>query len=182
MLLGGDEFRRSQGGNNNAFCQNNATSWYNYDLAGRHGDILRLVQELVAFRLAHPAFRRPEFFTGNDADYNAIPDISWFDEAGKSPDWARIERRIAWRIDGSKADILADRDDNDFYLICNASTEACVFRIGAAPHGLRWFRVLDTSRDAPRDFLPPGEEEILVPQGAYAVAPRSFVMLLSKEA
>jgi isoamylase len=182
MLLGGDEFRRSQDGNNNAFCQNNATSWHNYELAERHGDILRLVEELIAFRLAHPAFRRPEFFTGSDADYNAIPDISWFDETGKSPDWGRIEHRIAWRIDGSKADILADRDDNDFYLICNAAAEACVFRIGAAPYGLCWYRVLDTSRDAPLDFLRPGEEEILVPQGAYAVAPRSFVLLLSKKA
>jgi glycogen operon protein len=180
MLLGGDEFRRSQGGNNNAFCQNNETSWYDFGLCQRNADVHRLVRELIAFRLRHPAFRRPEFFTGKDADYNATPDITWFDEEGRSPDWARIERRIAWRIDGSKADILADRDDNDFYLICNASTDPCVFRIGSAFVGRVWARVIDTAKESPADFLPAGEEEILAPQTAYPAAPHSFIVLMSK--
>jgi glycogen operon protein len=180
MLLGGDEFRRSQGGNNNAYCQNNGTSWLDFELAIAHGDVTRLVQELVAFRLRHPAFRRPEFFTGKDADYNAIPDITWFDEEGKDPDWGRVERRIAWRLDGSKADVLADRDDNDFYVICNASPDPCVFKVGPAPLGRHWYRVVDTARESPRDVLRPGEEEALRPQTSYAAAPRSFVLLMSK--
>ena len=83
--------------------------------------------------MRHPAFLRPEFFTGQDADFNASPDITWFDEAGQSPDWAKIDSRIAARIDGSKADIMADRDDNDFYLIFNAKDESSVFKIGRPP-------------------------------------------------
>lgn len=180
MLLGGDEFRRTQGGNNNAYCQNNETSWYDYGLAARHGDVLGFVEKLIRFRLAHPAFRRPEFFTGADADFNAIPDITWFGEDGSPPDWAKVDRRIAWRIDGSRADSHADKDDNDFYLICNSTSEGCVFKVAPPPLSRLWYRAIDTGLESPRDFLPPGEEAVIVPQSSYAVAPRSMVVLVSK--
>ncbi len=181
MLLGGDEFRRSQGGNNNAFCQNNATSWYDFTQAKIHSGTWRFAKGLIALRLRHPAFRRPEFFTGNDADYNATPDISWFDEDGKSPDWARIDKRIAWRLDGSKADILADRDDNDFYLICNASNDSISFKIGPAQHGRIWALAMDTARESPKDLLEPGKEEPINPQSCFVAAAHSFILLLSRE-
>jgi len=180
MLLGGDEFRRSQGGNNNAYCQDNETSWFNWELAKSHADLLRFVRGLIAFRMKHPAFRRPEFFTGQDADFNATPDITWFDEHGMSPDWAKIDTRIAARIDGSKADILADRDDNDFYLIFNSRDQSAVFKICPAPMARRWHRVIDSSLPSPEDLAESGSEAILVPQEEYAVSPRSFVLLISR--
>jgi isoamylase len=180
MLLGGDEFRRSQKGNNNAYCQNNETSWYDWSLLGTHAGIQRFARELIAFRMRHPAFRRPEFFTGADSDFNAIPDITWFDEKGESPDWALIEKRIAARIDGSKADILADRDDNDFYLIFNSAEDSAIFKIGPAPFARRWYRAIDTSWPSPEDIVAPGTELILSPQDEYAVSPRSAVVLVSR--
>ena len=180
MLLGGDEFRRTQRGNNNAYCQNNEISWYDWSMTETHAGILRFTAELAAFRMRHPALRRPEFFTGQDSDFNAIPDITWFDESGKSPDWARIERRIAARIDGSKADIIADRDDNDFFLIFNAAEESAVFKLCPAPLARRWYRVLDTSLPSSEDIVTPGNEVIVAPQSEYAVSPRSMVLLISK--
>ncbi len=180
MLLGGDEFRRTQGGNNNAYCQDNETSWYDWRFAIVHADILRFAQGLIAFRMRHPAFRRPEFFTGLDADFNSTPDITWFDVEGKSPDWAAIDDRIAARIDGSKADILADRDDADFYLIFNAKDESAVFKVGPAPLARLWHRAVDSSLPSPEDLCEPGVEPILSPQDEYAVAPRSFVLLVSR--
>jgi glycogen operon protein len=131
--------------------------------------------------MRHTAFRRPEFFTGQDADFNATPDITWFDEKGKSPDWAAIDARIAARIDGSKADIPADRDDNDFYLIFNAKDESAVFRVAPAPFARRWHRVIDSSLPAPEDLIEQGFEPMLIPQDEYAVAPRSFVLLISRD-
>jgi isoamylase len=181
MLLGGDEFRRTQGGNNNAYCQDNETSWFDWRFLAIHADLRRFAKGVIAFRMRHPAFRRPEFFTGQDADFNATPDITWFDEEGKSPDWATIDARIAARIDGSKADILADRDDNDFYLIFNAKDASAVFKVGPAPLARRWHRVVDSSLPSPEDFMGEGEEPILVPQDEYAVAPRSFVLLISRD-
>ena len=180
MILGGDEFLRSQGGNNNAFCQDNETSWYDWREAGRRADALRFARRLIAFRLRHPAFRRPEFFTGLDADFNATPDITWFDEGGASPDWARVERRIAARIDGSKAEIVADRDDNDFYLMFNSAPESALFRLGPAPSGRRWHAAIDTSLPSPEDIAESGAERILSPQDEYPVAGRSFVLLISR--
>ncbi|HOX32532.1 MAG TPA: glycogen debranching protein GlgX [Spirochaetales bacterium] len=180
MILAGDELRRTQGGNNNAYCQDNPTSWIDWALAAAHPGLYRFAAKLVELRLRHPSFRRPEFFTGQDADYNACPDITWFDETGANPDWARAEHRLAARIDGSKADILADRDDNDFYLIFNAAAESALFSIGPAPLARRWYRVVDTSLPSPEDLLEPGEELPLLPQDEYAVAPRSLVLLLSK--
>jgi len=132
--------------------------------------------------MRHPAFRRPEFFTGQDADFNSTPDITWYDEKGESPDWATIDARIAARIDGSKAEILADRDDNDFYLIFNAKEESAVFKVAPAPLARRWHRVVDSSLPSPEDFCEQGFEPILVPKEEYALAPRSFVLLISRDA
>jgi glycogen operon protein len=181
MLLGGDEFRRTQEGNNNAYCQDNDISWYDWSLARSHGDILRFTRGLIAFRMQHPAFRRPEFFTGKDTDFDSIPDITWFDEKGESPDWARINGKIAARIDGSKAEVLADQDDSDFYIIFNAETESCVFSVGPAPRARLWRRAIDSSLPSPEDFCEPGTEPILAPQDEYAAAPRSIVVLISRD-
>ncbi len=181
MLLAGDEFLRTQGGNNNAYCQDNPVSWIDWSLADENRDLARFVRELIAFRMRHPAFRRPEFFTGKDANYNAIPDISWYDPSGKAPDWARIDRVIAARIDGSRADIVADRDDNDFFLMFNASESAVRFRICPPPPDTRWHAAVDTSRPSPEDIREPGTEPVLSPQDECLLAPRSLVLLLARD-
>jgi glycogen operon protein len=196
MLLAGDEMRRSQKGNNNAYCQDNATSWLDWEgvgldpssaprssarqrAAAARAECWRFSRELIAFRLRHPAFRRPEFFTGNDADFNAMPDISWYDEKGASPDWARIEGRIAWRMDGSRADILHDRDDNDFYILCNADPADAVFTVHSGLAGKLWHRAIDTSLPPPLDIMAPGTEEILLPQDRIVVRGKSMIVLIS---
>ena len=181
MLLAGDEALRTQNGNNNAYCQDNPVSWIDWTTWTRNEDLVRFVRGLIAFRLRHPAFRRPEFYTGKDANYNAIPDISWYDPSGKAPDWARIDRTIAARIDGSRADIVADRDDNDFFMMFNASESPITFHICAPPPNHRWYVSLDTSLHSPDDMREPGGETILIPQGTYRLAPRSMALLLAKE-
>jgi len=181
MLLAGDEFLRTQGGNNNAYCQDNPISWIDWTLWERNSGLVRFTRELIALRLQHPAFRRPEFFTGKDANYNAIPDISWYDPSGKPPDWARIDQVIAARIDGSRADIVADRDDNDFFILYNASGTAKTFHICPPPPDHRWYVSLDTSRPSPEDIRDPGGEIILMTQEKYLLEPHSMVLLLAKE-
>lgn len=180
MLLGGDELGRTQHGNNNAYCQNNEISWYNYALLSEYGDLFRFVKRLLAFRKAHPAFLRPEFFTGVDTSFNAIPDITWYDERGKQMNWSRARNILAYRVDGSKAEIQADRDDNDFFLMFNASPAEVRFSVCPPPAGSTWHRVIDTSRAGPEDILEPGSEALLRGADSYDVAARSTVVLLSK--
>lgn len=180
MILGGDELGRTQRGNNNAYCQDNEISWYDWSLLNQNRDFFRFVQEMLAFRLRHPVFLRPEFFSGIDGNYNAIPDITWFDEFGNNPDWLKIDKRLAYRLDGSKADTFADRDDNDFYIMFNAGKEECLFTIAEAPSGKKWFRVADTSLESPEDIVNPGLEQAIPSQKEYLVRDRSTVILMSK--
>jgi glycogen operon protein len=179
MILGGDEIGRTQHGNNNAYCQDNKISWYDWSLLKTNANLYRFAKEMIAFRRRHPAFMRPEFFTGHDGNYNAIPDISWFDHEGNNPDWDKIDMMIALRLDGSKADILADRDDNDFFIMFNSSAKMVSFVLQPSADKKKWFRVIDTGLDSPNDILPYGSTVLLDPQDTYLVKARSIVVLIS---
>lgn len=180
MVLGGDEIRRTQGGNNNAYCQDNDTSWYDWRRALEHADILAFFSALVAFRKEHPAFRRPEFFTGLDVDNDQIPDITWFDEHGQPPDWTSINLTLAALIDGSKAESTAEVSDDDFYLMFNAMNHSVAFVVPEHPGGLSWAKVIDTGAPPPRDIVSSPElRETLPRQESCILAPRSLVLLLA---
>ncbi len=180
MLLAGDEFRNTQKGNNNAYCQDNEMTWIDWSYKNKYSEIFLFTRKAIAFRQHHPAFCRPEFFVGQDKSYNSLLDIAWFDEEGKIPDWSKENRIIACRMDGSKAEIFSDRDDNDFYLILNPCAEKISVVVPPPSIGTKWYRVVDTSLQAPKDFLPSGEEEILWPEEKYILSAHSMVVLMSK--
>jgi glycogen operon protein len=179
MILGGDELGRTQHGNNNAYCQDNEISWYDWSLLKTNAHLYRFVKEMIAFRLRHPAFMRPEFFTGLDGSYNAIPDISWFDPEGNHPNWDKLDALLAFRLDGSKADILSDIDDNDFFIMFNSSTNMVPFKLQSPTDRKKWFRAIDTGLDSPNDIMQNGSEVLLESQQSYLVKARSIVVLIS---
>jgi len=181
MILGGDEFGRTQNGNNNAYCQDNETSWYDWSLLEKNAGLYRFVKEMIAFRLRHHGFMRPEFFTGKGGAYKGIPDISWFNEKGAPIDWEKIDYYLALRLLGTKADTLADRDDNDFYIMFNANSDPYTFTVADPPPKKKWYRAVDTGQSSPSDILLPGTEEILIYQNSYSIKARSTVILISKE-
>ena len=180
MLLGGDEFRRTQKGNNNAYCQNNEISWYNWKFLQEHEEIFRFTKEVIAFRRRHPCLRRTRFFNGRDNDQNGIPDISWYSTALKQPDWSKDDKSLACLIDGSYLETNADQDDNDLYLIFNASEKALTFSLPKLPSGRKWWRAIDTSLPPPQDIVADGEELFVKPNSRYLVLSRSTVVLISK--
>jgi glycogen operon protein len=180
MLLGGDEFARTQQGCNNAYCQDNEISWFDWSLKNQNHGLYRFAKEIIALRLRHPGFMRPEFYTGREGSYNALPDITWFDEKGGALDWMGKNLYLALRMDGTKADILADRDDNDFYIMLNSGLQDCVFHFCAAPNGKNWFRSVDTALSSPEDIYSAGSEQDLGGALSYTVQSRSIVILLSK--
>jgi glycogen operon protein len=180
MILGGDEFARTQMGNNNAYCQDNEISWYDWSLLEKNKGLYRFIKEMIAFRLRHPGFMRPEFFTGRGGDYKGIPDISWYNENGKSPDWNEIGYYLALQLAGSKSDIIADRDDNDFYIMFNADVDLKTFILAEPPAKKQWYRTIDTGLNSPDDILLPGNEKNLQSQRNYQVKARSMVILISR--
>jgi glycogen operon protein len=180
MILGGDEMGRTQRGNNNAYCQDNEISWYDWSLPRKNSGLYRFVKEIIAFRLRHQGFMRPEFYTGRDGNYNAIPDISWFDEKGQTPDWDNLEYCLALRMDGSRADILADRDDNDFFIMFNSGPWPVRFKVCDPMDGKKWVRAVDTGLPSPQDILAPGAEAPLEDPNAYSMQDRSMAVLISR--
>ncbi len=180
MLLAGDEFRNTQNGNNNSYCQDNEISWIDWTKKDRYSEIFLFARKAIAFRLHHPAFCRPEFFVGQDLSYNSLLDITWFGENGDIIDWSKENRILACRMDGSRAEIFSDRDDNDFYLMLNSSKEDIPVRICQPTSEKKWFRAIDTSFPTPKDFLSPGEEDVVNSNEAYMLRSHSMVVLLSK--
>ncbi len=180
MLLMGDEIRRSQGGNNNAYCQDNETSWLDWSLRERHAGLFRFAREAIRFRKTHPAFLRPEFLSGKDLPHHSAPDVTWFDAEGNPADWSRLASFIAYRLMGSRAAILTDRDDNDFYIVYNASGKDVTVTVPPPAPGKVWLRAIDTSRESPDDILESGKEEALPGQDKFVALSRSAIVLIAR--
>jgi glycogen operon protein len=180
MILGGDEFLRTQDGNNNAYCQNNKISWYDWNLKKENENNFIFMKRLIKFRKRHPAFHRPEFYLGKDSNFNAIPDITWYDINGGIPNWDKMKSCLAYRLDGTEAEIFADKDDNDFYIMFNGSFEDQTFTICNPPRETHWFRAIDTALKSGDDIPLYGEEPLIENQKYYPVQAKSVVVLISK--
>jgi len=164
MLLGGDEFRRTQRGNNNAYCQDNEVSWFDWSLPEKHKEIERFTRGMIAFRRAHPVLRRETFY--------ADEDIKWFGPNGAPPDWADQRQK-------SFACLILGQTEPDLFLLFNADTRSVDFSIPAVLTGKIWRLAVDTSRSAPDDLFDPGKEASLQGQIGFRVEPRSSVILLT---
>ena len=180
MLLAGDEIRRTQGGNNNAYCQDNEISWVDWNRAKSHEDVYDFTRKAISLRLSHPALRRKEFFEGRNHSAGVAPDITWFSADGKIQDWSRDNHFLGFRLGGAKSETWADVDDNDFFVMCNSGTKDITVKIPLAGKQRRWFRVVDTSIPAPNDFLEEGKEEFLETQKTYILPARTMVILINK--
>ena len=165
MLLGGDEFRRSQRGNNNAYCQDNQASWFDWRLMEKHKDIRRFTQGMIAFRRTHPVLRKEAFYT--DAD------IRWFAPGGGQPNWSDGREK-------SFACLIVGQAEPDLFVMFNADTRAAVeFAIPASPSNKTWHLAVDTSRSAPDDLHEPGKEPSMKDRFTFLVEPRSCAILLT---
>ena len=174
MILGGDEFLRTQGGNNNAWCQDNATSWIDWSLAEKNADFLRFVKQLIALRKRHHVLRRRTFFHGG----GNTPDIVWHGTAPCRPDWGGSSHAIAFALDGRRSD--RDPIDRDLYVAMNAHPEPVGFQIPASPSGRPWRRAVDTALPSPDDALGLDEGPRVSVQTAYRVEARSMILLVSE--
>ena len=175
MLLGGDEIGRTQGGNNNGYCQDNAISWF--DWSAPDEELLDFTRTLVRLRRAHPVFRRRRFLTGVEAD-----ELSWYAPAGMRmtpDDWRDPNARcIALYLDGADdPDIAEDGtplDDDDFLLLVNGWWEPLEFVVPSTRADQAWEPVVDTyepsavaatKRYAGGDGITVGPRSIVVLQG-----------------
>ena len=134
MLQGGDEFRRTQGGNNNAYCQDNETSWYDWSDLQKHADIHQFVKHMIALRQAHPILAREQFY--------ASTDLTWSGPFESPPQWNDPRAKAV-------ACHIHDGASESVFLMFNAGNERVTFHTPVAPDKGRWRLAMDTCREEP---------------------------------
>jgi glycogen operon protein len=175
MLLGGDEISRTQGGNNNAWCQDNEISWFDWNLGDDERALVDFTRRLIELRRAHPIFRRTRFFAGSGRD---LPDVWWMRPDGRKMtqrDWRNSEAHaIGVFLNGNELQMTTPRgedvQDDSFLVLFNAHSDALTFRLPTRRFGTRWELELSTT-DADAEGPSWGAREDLV------VESRSIVLL-----
>jgi len=157
MLLGGDEMGRTQKGNNNAYCQDNEISWYDWEHVDK--DLLQFVRRLIAFRNRHPVFWRRRWFQGRMIHGTEVSDIGWFTPGGtemSDEDWrAGFAKSLGVFLNGRAIPSTNERGepvvDDSFYLMINANHEPLEFTLADAKWAERWNMLLNTAEE--KDLL-----------------------------
>jgi isoamylase len=177
MILGGDEFSRTQRGNNNAYAQDNEISWFDWGAAARHADMQAFVRKAIALTRRFPILQRRSFLLGKDLDADRIADVTWFGTDLGPPHWQDPElRTLCYQLDGGEEP--ARGRDYLLFVILNAHWEPRSITLPKTRPGRRWYRVIDTNLPAGDDFADPGHEVPLDPPDHYIANGRSTVLLL----
>jgi len=155
MLCGGDEIGRSQQGNNNAYCQDNAISWWDWDLDDGARRLLAFTRRLIRLRAEHPELHRRKFFQGRPLCAAHMKDLVWLRPDGgemAEAEWrAATVRAFGFRLCGEAMDDVNERGepitDDTLLIVLNANPEATTFVLPDAHPGLRWEGLIDTTTD-----------------------------------
>ena len=166
MLLMGDEVRRTQNGNNNAYCQDNETSWFDWSLVQENSEMLRFVTELIQFRRQLPRPKNPQL---------TLPEILepapivWHGTELEQPDWSEHSHSVAFTIQAPS---------KWYHVIFNAFWEPLEFQIPVLPNGFaRWRRIMDTSLHSPEDINLIGT---VIDEHFYQAEARSTVLITAE--
>jgi len=151
MLPGGDEWGRSQNGNNNTYCQDNEISWLNWERDEKQNQFVEFTRKLIQLRSDHPVFRRPKFFQGRRIRGSEIPDVMWFNPGGSEmseEEWTSpFVRCLGMLLSGDTMDVLTFEGepirDDTFLLLINAHYEPIPFVVPGQEH-IEWQLILDT--------------------------------------
>jgi isoamylase len=170
MFTAGDEVRRTQKGNNNAYCQDNEISWFDWRLVDRNRGLLRFWRSMIAFRKRFSSLRSRDFFRGQ-VNERGVADVSWHGCRLNRPHWDDPDARVlAFTLGGFGG-------EPDLHVMLNMHWEALTFELPAIP-GRQWFTAVDTSKPSPQDIADAGQEQPC-PAAAYQVEGRSVVVLVA---
>ncbi len=176
LLLAGDEFARSQAGNNNAYCHDDELTWCDWSAAVQHTDLVEFTARLCRLRHEHPVFRRRQFFRGTPAHVSGRDDLDWYRPDGGAmipQDWgASYARAITMALSGATGD--RNRPDDPFLVLINAWWEPLDFSVPTSLRGLRWRIELDTAD-------PPAAGGAVDPAAAIPLTGRSMMLLHGTE-
>lgn len=159
FLLHGDEFARTQGGNNNAYCQDNDISWVDWSLTRKNAGLVRFVRRMIALRKRYFTLSREQF----------VNHVSWHGVKVADPDWTGQSRTLAFHLHGW-------HEHPDLYVLFNAHWESQRFNLPSCPG--QWKRLVDTNLASPEDIVEEQDAVALRPVDHYIMSPRSAVILV----
>jgi isoamylase len=183
MFTGGDEFLRTQFGNNNAYNLDSSVNWLNYTLSTDQTNFKTFAQRLIAFRKAHPALRPANFYSSVDNNGNVMEQLRWFKPDGNVADSTYFNdgnnHALAWRYDGTEFGDPA----SSLYVAYNGWSGDVDFVLPWPGNGQSWYRVTDTStwNEGPNTFVAPGSEAFIGGEFThYTVHARAVLLLIAK--
>jgi isoamylase len=169
MLLAGDEIWRTQRGNNNAWCQDNELSWFDWSLVETERDMLEFVRGMIALRRGHPSLMRNAFFTGKPVPGRDIPDIAWHGIKLNEPAWHDgMAQFLAFTIAGLNA------SEGDLHVMLNMADVETDAPLPSMPDR-DWYVVVDTSDSVTTGILPHERQPPLL-RLAWCVPPHTVVI------
>jgi isoamylase len=172
LLLGGDEFARSQNGNNNAYCQDNELTWFEWSHVAQHADQVDFTARLCRLREGHPVFRRRQFFHGTPAPESTRDDLDWYRPDGLEmtpQDWSEsFARAVIMALSGDTGDPA--HPDDPFLILINAWWEPLDFSVPTPLRDLSWHVEIDTTDPA----VPAGAVD---PSAPITLTGRSLILL-----
>jgi glycogen operon protein len=179
MMLGGDEFARTQQGNNNTYCQDNEINWFDWAAVERNRDMVEFFRKSIALTRRFPILQRRKFFLGKDLDDDGVPDLTWYSQDLGTPGWQDANARtVCVQLDAKEGG--PDEGVERLFLIYNGHYQQQWIKLPQLPADQLWYRAIDTSLASGDDFADPGQEIKVDPADHYLVNPRSTVVLLAQ--
>jgi glycogen operon protein len=178
MLLAGDEFGRTQGGNNNAYCQDTEISWLNWQIGEKGNSLLQFTKKLTALRHRYPILRRNRFLNGEYFEELEVKDVTWINADGsemQNEQWGDANMRCFGMLLDGRAPTTGLRQkgrEATILLIVNAHTDAVNFTLPNTPGGGQWSLVIDTNQESIES------DRSFEPSATYRVTSHSLLLLL----
>ncbi len=154
MIVAGDECRRTQRGNNNAYCQDNEVSWFDWRLTERSSDLVRFVNAMTKFRREQPTLRRKRFLTGKPENGRQIPDVSWFGTNGAPLDWSQGHSAMVAYLAAPPMSIVPETSARDIMIVVNGTGNEHHYTLPEYGRGMQWHLFIDTAAQSPEDAWP----------------------------
>lgn len=176
LIMAGDEFGATKGGNNNAYCQDNEISWLNWNLLNTHRELYEFVRYTIAFRKRHPVFHRPDEPRVMDYLSCGLPDVSYHGVKAWCPEFDNFRRQLGILYCGEYCTKTSGERDDYFFVAYNMHWEPHEFSLPKLPKELLWHMSFNTAEGKKNGIYEEGHELVLENQKQFMVPARSIVV------
>ncbi len=178
MVLMGDECRRTQRGNNNAYCQDNPISWFDWKRVRRYEGLVRFCRELIHFRRREPTVRRTSFLTGEPVGPDQLPDVAWYNAEGLAFDWSSNDPSLLCALAAFDEPPIRG---HHLLILLHGALEPRSFVVPEHLRAWSWRQFVDTSADSPNDIFPELDGPPLPETGTLEVPGRTLICYVAPQ-